>query len=286
MPAIPAPEAGDVSGSAAEQRYFMEHRSLGSPMHRLRLLCALTYVASLLAEPVMGATPVAKPSATDILAKSQATYAALKSYSDRGTVLVETGNPKSPDKEHRSFTTYYHAPRQFLMINKKEDGSGEELVVWCEGDGKDFMGWWTASNTLTDYPQGQGAVAFATASYPTLSTAVMIPSWLFAGAGLQGPLTSFNLTRDGGVETLNGGQTYKLIGEEVQAYGTGNVTGTRSITIWIDATTLLIRKVVEDTPHDSPAGDLSRQTTTFEPTANPPLDAARFHYVPPAGAKH
>jgi len=253
-------------------------------MRPLRLLHVLPFVAWALVQPVWAQTPPPKPSAADILAQSRGTYAALMSYSDRGTVVVEIGTAQSPIKDRRTFTTYYRAPRQFLMSNRIED-SGEELVLWCEGEGQDFKSWWTASKTVMDYPQGQGAIAFANAAYPTSSVAVMIPSLLFAAANLQGPLSGFNLTRDVGEETLNGRRTYKLIGEEQQAYGTGTVTGARAITIWIDASTYLVRKVFEDTPHDSAAGQISRQTTTYEPVANPSLDAARFHYVPPAEAK-
>ena len=55
----------------------------------------------------------------------------------------------------------------------------------------------------------------------------------------------------------------------------------RPITIWIDAETYLIRKVLEDTPKDSPRGSLSRRTFTFEPKANPQIEAKHFDFTVP-----
>ena len=52
--------------------------------------------------------------------------------------------------------------------------------------------------------------------------------------------------------------------------------------MWVDVETALVRKVLEDAPEGSAAGTVSRVTTTFEPQANPTLDAARFRFTPPA----
>jgi len=59
-------------------------------------------------------------------------------------------------------------------------------------------------------------------------------------------------------------------------YPWGQITGVRPITIWIDAETYLIRKILENTPKDSPRGSLSRRIITFDPRANPPVEASRF----------
>lgn len=220
------------------------------------------------------------PSAEDILARSRAAYGALATYSDSGRVLIETGNSRSPARDERTFVTAYQAPHKFLLFYKKGPGpDDEQLVLWWEGE--DIHTWWTGSRTHEHYPISQGAVPFALTSYPTDGVTAMIPALLYPKAAMQGPLTTFHSTHDPITEVVEGKTAYKLVGEESQAYGTGNVTGARSVTLWIDAATLLVRKILEDTPHGAAAGDIQRQTVTFEPLANPPLQPSRFHYDPP-----
>ena len=65
-----------------------------------------------------------------------------------------------------------------------------------------------------------------------------------------------------------------------ESYGrTGREINVHHVTIWIDAESLLIRKVVEE--WTTLPGHISRLTTTFEPQVNPKLDDARFQFVPP-----
>jgi hypothetical protein len=52
------------------------------------------------------------------------------------------------------------------------------------------------------------------------------------------------------------------------------------MTVWIDAESLLIRKVVEQWK-PVVAGQISRHTTTFEPRANPKIDDSHFRFSPP-----
>lgn len=220
-------------------------------------------------------------SAEDILARSRATYAALTSYSDTGRVLIETGNSRSPLREQHSFVTAYQVPHKFLLFYRKGPAKDDEqLVLWWEGE--DINTWWTQSQTHEHYPRSRGTVPFGLSSYPTNGVSTMIPSLLFSKAGMQGPLTSFQATHAPVTEQIDGKSVYKLVGEDVEAYGTGNVTGSRTVTLWIDASTLLVRKILEDTPHDSASGDIERVTVTLEPLANPPLESARFHFDPPA----
>ena len=50
---------------------------------------------------------------------------------------------------------------------------------------------------------------------------------------------------------------------------------------WIDAETMLVRKVFEDTPKGYPAGSYSRLTVTIEPQANATLDDGKFQFTVP-----
>lgn len=242
---------------------------------------AIAFLA-LAAQAGQSATTVAgAPSAEDILARSRAAYGALSSYSDSGRVLIETGNSRSPLRDQRTFTTAYQKSHKFMLFYKKGPGpDDEQLVLWWEGE--DIHTWWTSSRTHEHYARSQGAVPFALSSYPTDGVTTMIPSVLYPNAEMQGPLTTFHSTHEPVTELVDGKAAYKLVGEEAQAYGTGNVTGARSVTLWIDTSTLLVRKIVEDTPHGSAAGDIQRQTVSFEPLANPPLQPSRFHFDPPS----
>ena len=217
----------------------------------------------------------AVPMYFDYLDQSRAKYAAMKTYSDTGTVTVEYGTPGvsgPPSADHYSFSTLYRAPRQFLFDFRADPASGDgRLVIWS--DGAEFNTWWSETKTHEVYPLGQGATAFAVTAYPTKNAAMMIAPLLFSQAGLHGSITDLKLLRTDPVETVNGHRCYKLVGEVALAYGTG------ATTIWIDVETMLVRKILEDTPKDAAAVD--RITTTFEPMAEPKIDDSKFKFAPP-----
>lgn len=216
-----------------------------------------------------------------VLKQSRDTYVALTSYADTGSVTTRYHSGRAPESvETYTFRTAYQTPRQFLFDFKKGmDAGAERFVIWSEG--QDFNSWWSATQVHEDYPQGQGANAFALSAYPTQESSVMIPALLFSKAGLQGPLSSFTLLKGAGTEKLGEHLCYRLIGQEAMAYKTGTVAGGRAVTLWIDAETLLMRKIFEDTP-DGDGGDiLNTVTTSFEPVANPAIDPTRFHFEVP-----
>jgi hypothetical protein len=64
-------------------------------------------------------------------------------------------------------------------------------------------------------------------------------------------------------------------------YPSGQETGVRAITLWIDAETYLIHKIVQDTPKGMPRGTISRRTTTFKHQINPKLEPAQFRFAVP-----
>lgn len=227
------------------------------------------------------AADTASLSPEQVLQQSRQIYAALNSYSDSGSVVTSYRSGKTAASVNTStFRTLYHAPRQFLLEFSKGPNIGDErFVIWSEG--QDFNTWWSATRVHEDYPQGRGANAFALGAFPTQQTAVMIPPLLFSKAGLQGPLSSFTLSRGDGTDRIGAHLCYRLIGEEAMAYQTGTVAGGRTVTLWIDTQSLLVRKVFEDTPAGMASDTLTTVTTTFDPVANATIDAARFHFEPP-----
>jgi outer membrane lipoprotein-sorting protein len=217
----------------------------------------------------------------DVLEQSRAKYAALKTYADTGTVTTEEvlpGNSDPPAVEKHTFTTFYRSPRQYLFEFKKDPKVGDErYVIWA--DKEDFNTWWSATKVHDTYPKGQGAEAFALGAFPTKNAAMQLAPVLFAQAGLHGPIVDLKILSSDQIEQINGHRCHKLVGEVGLAYGTGTVTNVRPTTIWIDAETMLVRKVFEDTPKG--AAGIDRVTTAFDPQADVQIDDAHFKFTPP-----
>lgn len=218
--------------------------------------------------------------ANAILAQAKAKYSALHAYTDSGTVTSVTRSPGAPpDIEKMTFATTYVAPRQFLFEAKKVS-NGERIAVWANSG--DFNSWWSETKVHTDYPKGQGEMAFANASYPTNGAVTLVASLLFASAGLQSSLAAFSDPKASGLENVDGHPCYKIAGRVDSAYGSGNVAGGHKATLWIDKTTLLFRKLFEDTPDDAGTGFVSTIATTFDPQAGQKINPARFNFSIPS----
>jgi outer membrane lipoprotein-sorting protein len=234
------------------------------------------FVTSILAV-ICVASPTSRAQ-DDILARSRARYASLKSYADTGTVLYDYG---VPHVSRHTFKTYYRAPRSFLFdfTEDKADG-GSRFVIWCEGE--DFQSWVSDTGIHNVYPKGQGTTAFVTTSAPTFGASMNIASLLFATAGLVSTFAELADVTPAGTEVIDGRAAQKLTGIARTTYGTGHVTNVRRTTIWIDPETLLVRRIFEDTPKGMTAGSVKRVTVTFEPQANPTLDDSRFKFAVPS----
>lgn len=219
------------------------------------------------------------PSADELLTRSQAAYAALKSYADSGTVDTEFGPPGGVLHEHHTFKTAYRAPRHFLFDFVREE-KVDRFVVWA--DDAAFHSWWQATGVAETYGKGEGGGAFIAGGEPTLNALMQLSPWLFPQADLTGPLTEFGGASLAGTEAIDGHSCYKLAGVGKSVYrASGRVVNVRRMTVWVDAQTLLVRRVFEDTAEGGPAGNLNRSTVTFEPQPNPTLDDARFVFAPP-----
>lgn len=241
----------------------------------MRIACSkAVWALALLLSALSGQSAAA---ADDVLARSRAAYAALTTYADTGTVDVEFGNAPGGSRERHTFRTFYRAPRQLLFDFVKANNA-DRFVVWS--DDAAFRTWWKATGSTSTYPKGQGLSAFTNGSVPTVGALIAITPWLFPQSGLGGTLTEFADVRDAGTETVAGRPCHKLVGVARSVYGaTGHVTNVRRTTVWIDAESLLVRKIVEDA---SEGKIINRKTYSFEPQANPKLDDGRFEFTPPA----
>ena len=81
---------------------------------------------------------------------------------------------------------------------------------------------------------------------------------------------------------MNGRKCYRILGVERWRYPSGRETGVRAITIWVDAETYLIHKVLQDTPRGMPRGSVDRRTTMRQRQANPTLGPERVRVEVPA----
>lgn len=227
--------------------------------------------------PLLGQFSTGRSAAAtdDVLARSRALYAALNSYADTGVVIHEFG---ASSKEQNTFTTYFkRAPRGYYFDFRK--GSGDRFIIW--GDPDAFHTWWKTTSVKTDFPNPNNISAFATAEPSAHVAAIKIAPLLYSKAQFQGAFTNFNDAVEDGMEDVGGHRCYRLVGNAFDIYGaTGRETNVRKMTVWIDAKSLLIRKVVE-VPKEQLPGQIDRLTTTFEPQANPKLDESQFKFTPP-----
>jgi outer membrane lipoprotein-sorting protein len=209
-----------------------------------------------------------------ILEHTRSVYAALTSYSDTGTALKEY-SPTSHDEN--SFATYFtRAPRHFLFDYRKP--SGDRLVIW--GDPDAFHVWWKTTGQVTEYPNPKNTGAITLSEFPTGGAITKIPPLLYSKGNLPGAIPHFEPDRLAGMEDVAGNKCYRLEGTTSDLYSeTGKKVNVRNLTVWIDSTSYLIRKILEEAP--AAPGMLDRTTTTFHPQANPKLNDDPFKFAPP-----
>ena len=87
---------------------------------------------------------------------------------------------------------------------------------------------------------------------------------------------------DAAFENVGKHRCHKIAGIAAQYYPSGARTGVRPVTVWIDADTLLLRKVFEDTPKGYSLGAYRRVTVTIDPQPNTALDDAKFQFKVPS----
>jgi len=226
-------------------------------------------------------------SANDVLTKMRAAYAALTSYADSGTVLDES----SGFTDRSTFRTFFNREPNNLFLEYRavaseyRDGNRVPLnayiVLWMENG--ELQTWSGADQAHSTYPraEGQQVNAVKNAGYFTRGISVLVPSHLYSQAGMASPVHAAEEVEADGFETVNGRKCYRLLGVERWRYPSGQETGVRAITIWIDAETYLIHKVFEDTPKGYPRNEISRRTTTIKHRANPKLAPAQFRFSVP-----
>ena len=237
--------------------------------------------------PATGTTRATGFVAEDVLAKTRAAYAALASYADSGTVLDEatgftnrstfrtlfTRDPNQLRIDYRALESDYTGGTRVPMT--------DHVVLWMQQG--DLQTWSNKTQSHETYPAdgGQQVNALKNAGYYTVGISVLIPALFYSKAALPSPVLATEEAEADGFETVNGRRCFRLLGVERYRYPSGQETGVRAITLWIDAETYLIHKIVQDTPKAMPRGTISRRTTTFTHQMNPKLEPAQFRFAVP-----
>jgi outer membrane lipoprotein-sorting protein len=219
------------------------------------------------------ATEPTLAAADDVMQRSRAMYQALHSYADTGVVLKEYG---TSTKDRHTFTTSFNrSPRRFVLDFHIQ--GGDQFVVW--GDPDAFHKWSKVTGQQFDYPNPDNIGAFNSSGYNTYSTVSKVPTLLYGKAPLLSDFANFADLEDGGAETIDGHRCLRVLGTSRDVYAaTGKEVNVRKMTVWIDADSLLIRKVLEE--WKPLPGQISRVTTTYSPQANPTIDDTRLRFTP------
>jgi len=226
----------------------------------------------------------------DVLKQSIAYYSTLESYSDTGTVKVES----SGTVETSRFSTHFRRATRDLQlvfdpISSVTVASGHSIsfanhrtVIWMVRG--EMQKWEQVGQTHEAVnPDGGGQVrALHHAGHRTRGVSMLIPSLLYSKANLPSTILQIEEAEPGGTESIDGRRCHKVVGHAAAYYPSGQRTGVRPVTVWIDAESQLVRRVFEDTPKAYGAGAYLRVTVDFKPQANPTLDDTKFHFTVPA----
>ncbi|HYL92625.1 MAG TPA: hypothetical protein VEW69_05655 [Alphaproteobacteria bacterium] len=247
----------------------------------VRLVCFTLIPAFLRLSPGVAAAPATND---DVLARSAAMYASLKSYADTGTVEETFGPKNALGHEKHTFKTLYRGPRH-VFFDFVKSHNADRFVVWS--DDNTLHIWWKTTQKVETYPKGKWQVPLLIGGPQTKGSLLQLMPYFLREDKLVGTLTELGPTTLAGKEMLDKRQCYKLTGTAKSVYGaTGHQVNIRPVTVWIDAETLLVRKVVEEAAQGSAPGWVQRTTTTFEPQANPNLADTQFQFSPPSSGKN
>jgi hypothetical protein len=221
----------------------------------------------------------------ELLKRSMALYATLPAYTDSGTAVRE--GPGLVDRW--KFRTDFRRPLDFRFdfqgvtsqsAGLTVDSSTQHIVLWMiNGELQSFNQQLRSHNTVPR--TGNQPAELVNASARTVGTSLLIPSLLFAKAELPGSIRQIREARTAGFESVDGHRCHKIVGKAWQFYPSGQKTNVRPVTVWLDAESLLVRKVFEDTPEGYATNSYLRLTIALDPQANPQLQDANFEFTVP-----
>lgn len=218
-----------------------------------------------------------------------ARYAALSSYADTGTIRKEA--PGLVD-ESRFTTRFRRASRdlyfEYQALTSTTTGTGfsidlrmYRLVIWMAAGQMQKYDFYSKTYEPVAANGGGQVRALQSAAHMTSGVSILVPSLLYPQARLASSILQIEEAAEAGVEEVAGRRCHKIVGVAAARYPSGQRTGERPVTLWIDADSGLIRRVFEDTPAGYQPGAYSRLTVTLDPHANRAIEDAGFQFTAP-----
>lgn len=253
----------------------------------LAVLAALACGHLVIAANAQTAPPPTLPA---ILTSAVARYGAIASYSDTGTIRREA--PGIVD-ESRFTTRFRRASRdlyfEYEALTSTTPSTGfsidmrmYRLVIWMAAGQMEKYDFYSKTYERVAAEGGGQVRALQGAAHMTSGVSLLVPSLLYPQARLASTILQVEQATVTGVEEVGGHRCHKVDGIAAARYPSGQRTGERPVTLWIDVDSGLLRRVFEDTPADYQPGAYSRLTVTLEPQANPAIEDARFQFTVPS----
>jgi len=205
--------------------------------------------------------------AKQVLERMGATYARCRTYRDAGvvtTVYTEITGKRTVEKP---FTTAYVRPDRFRFeyTERKDDGGVYRYLVWRRG--KDVRSWWDVTPGVTKLESLGMALSAATGV--SGGSAHTIPALLFAdevGGRRPTDITEARRVEDAALGTV---ECVRIQGRYAD----------RPVTLWLEKTTFLIRKIELKREFDT---FFVEETTTYDPVLNDEVTEAMLAFDPPS----
>ncbi len=245
-------------------------------------MSALGAVAPAAPQAAPGTAVEGSPTAVTILRAMEKVYASCRTYRDSGAVrtgIVTDGGRAGSD---RPFTTAFVRPGR-LRFSFTDPGLGERAssyIVWS--DGADVRAWWDAKPGVRRPRSLQAALAPAAGI--SGGSSVRIPGLLLPAELGEGPLLIAPERIEDGDD--RGVACFRSRGESRKTPYTLSMGArvltvrSESVTVWLDRSTFLVRKVQETRTFDTYT---SESTTTYAPEIDVEIPPAQLAFGAPDG---
>jgi outer membrane lipoprotein-sorting protein len=202
------------------------------------------------------------PKAVQIVHEMQRRYAALKSYSDEGTL---TSSGRGFMAKNAIFQTRFVRPRRFrFQVVEFEDGKEwNKNVVWSDGE----KAWWYSREMggLEGGTVERGLGNALSTISPTAGEETMLVPALLLPTEFGGP--SF----DAALEEISFAGDEKVSGKDCFVIGLSNPEGMRQ-KLWIEKSDYQILQAFDSLP---------KATITYQPKCNLAIPDSEFKFSPP-----
>jgi hypothetical protein len=229
------------------------------------------------------------PALPKVLQDAVAMYGTLSSYADTGTIRQEVpgivDESRFVTRFRRGTGDLYFEYQGLTSTNPGTkftiDMRTQRTVVWMVANQMQKYDFAARAHETVAPGSGQ-VVTLQGLVHLTQGTSILIPSLLYPKARLPSSVLQLESAMLVGVEPIGASRCHKVMGTAAARYPSGQRTGARPVTIWIDVESNLIRRVFEDTPEDYAPGAYSRTTITLDPQANTPIPDDKFKFTLPA----